>query len=175
MTQIIRLKVIKPARINDKAFRGEINRAMRETLRTIREDFGKTTKTWKRAVDFEEHERLGTQEPSPMVRVDTDNEIYGYVNDGTRPHPIWAGIYTGKSDKKALAFPSVFSPKTTPGIIGSQAGSSGGATRFAPYVQHPGTEARKFDEAIKKEREPWFRRRMERAMRDAARASGHSL
>lgn len=169
------VKVIKPERFRSGAMRRELARALQQTGKAIKVDFDSTTATWKRKVDFDTTEKLGAGEPVMSVRVDTGNEVYAYVNDGTRPHVIQAGIYTGKSDKRALAFPSSFKPKTTPGRIGSGPGSSSGPTLFAPMVHHPGTEARKFDEAIVKERRPWFEKKVEQAMKSAARASGHDL
>ena len=175
-TGVTVIKVIKPRRFKDKEFNRVLRNEMRKAARVIKKDFEATTRTWKRKPKFVMHTKLRQDEPSPSVRVDTDNLIYFFLNDGTKKHDIWAGIYTGKSDKKVLAFPSIFSPKTFPGFVGSVAGVSGGPTVFTPYViEHPGTKARKWDEAIKKEREPWFKDRMEEAMLIARDRSGHAL
>lgn len=101
------------------------------------EDFKVTTATWQHQPDFS----IDTPNADRRV-VGTDDEIYGYVSGGTKPHIIVA-------HGKALAFPGGgFRPKSRPGYIGSNKGSKGGAVVFRPRVQHPGTEARKFDEAI---------------------------
>jgi len=73
-----------------------------------------------------------------------------------------------------LFFPSQFVPKTQPGIIGSNPGFVGERDTLTPMVNHPGTEPRNFDKIIQKTWEPKFKRQMEGAMREAARASGHS-
>lgn len=101
------------------------------------EDFKVTTQTWQHQPDF------AIDTPSEDRRiVGTDDEIYGYVSGGTKPHIIVA-------HGKALAFPGGgFRPKTRPRYIGSNKGSKGGAVVFRPKVNHPGTTARKFDEAI---------------------------
>jgi len=103
----------------------------------------------------------------------TDNEIYGYVNDGTRPHPIFP------KKAKALAFQwggkGSYTPKTTPRVIGSRAGGPSGPTVYRPYVQHPGTKGRHFDEEIEKLMQPRFKRAMEKAMSDARKKSGHAI
>lgn len=166
-------KAIKPARLRDKAMRLALLNAMRKAGTQIKKDFQGTTKTWKRKPKFEVIVSLTG--PGPVLLVGTDDEIYGYVNFGTKPHPIFAGIYTGKSSKKVLAFPSMHTPKTTVGSLTSSAGSSGGPTVFTPFVMHPGTKARDFEGQIKKKREPWFKRQMERAMIDVAKASGHAM
>ena len=164
-------KVIKPRRFDDKAFERKIAAAAKKAASGIEGDFKKTTKTWHQQPDFEKVVALPP--PAVEVMVATDDEIYGYVNNGTEPHEIWAGAYTGKSDKTVLAFSSQFVPKTQPGIIGSNPGFVGERDTFVPMVHHPGTEARNFDKIIQRDWEPKFKRLMESAMRDAARASGH--
>ncbi len=167
------MKSIKPQRLKIAAFRLAWLNAMRKAGKVIKSDFEKTTKTWKHKPVFEIV--ISLTGPGPLLLVGTDDEIYGYVSRGTEEHPIFAGIFTGKSSKKSLAFPSKFSPKTKPGFIGSSPGSSGGSTVFVPYVNHPGSAARKFEEAIKKKRGPWFKKQMEQAMSEAARKSGYAL
>lgn len=167
-------KEIKPRRFKEAAFRLELLNAMRKAATQVKKDFQATTKTWKHQPKFEVLVSLKAP-PGPTILVATDDKIYRFVNEGTKPHPIFAGIYTGKSGKRALAFPSVSTPKTTPGSLSSGPGRKGGATVLRPYVQHPGTEARNFDEAVKKKREKWFKRQMEKAMSRAAKKSGHAI
>ncbi len=169
----ILIKEIKPSKLRVDALRLELLNEMRKVGTDVKKDYEKTTRTWKHKPKFEVSVSL--KPPGPTLIVETDDEIYGYVDKGTKPHLIFAGIYTGKSSKKALAFPSKFSPKTKPGVIGSSSGSSGGPTVFRPYVQHPGSKPRGFEEAIGKIWTPKYKRWMEAAMRKAARASGHAL
>lgn len=169
---MILTKTIKPSRLRDDALRLELLNAMRDVGRKVKKDFEATTKTWERKPEFE---MLISLVGGPTVLVGTDDEIYRYVNEGTKPHPIFAGVYTGKSDKKVLAFPSIFRPKTTPNVIGSGPGFKGGDTVFRPYVDHPGTKPRNFSKIIKKKWEKQYKRRMEQAMREAAKKSGHGL
>lgn len=76
----------------------------------------------------------------------TDDKVYSYVSDGTRQHVIVA------KKAKVLAFgPSA--PKTTPGSLSPGGGSRGAASTFRKRVNHPGTKARKFDEAAARELE----------------------
>jgi len=100
-------------------------------------DFKVTTQTWQHKVAFD------IQEPSADRRVvGTDDDIYNYVSGGTKPHVIVAR-------GKALVFPGGgFRPKTEVRVIGSGAGSKGGASVFRPKVNHPGTQAREFEETI---------------------------
>ena len=173
---MILVKTIKPGR-----FKGDpMNRILRNQLRKvgntiIREDYGAITKNWEEEnkPKIKLHTHLTARTPSPSIEIEVTGRVWNYVEEGTKPHAIFAGIYTGKSKKKSLAFPSMFSPKTTPGVIGSKAGKRGGTTVFTPFVWHPGTEPRHFHKAIVKKRRPWFKRQMEDAMREAVRASGH--
>ena len=100
-------------------------------------DFETTTATWSHKVAFQ----IDKSQADRRI-VGTDDEIYGYVSGGTRPHIIVA-------HGKALAFPGGgFRPKTRVRYIGSNKGNKGGAVVFRPKVNHPGTAPREFDEAI---------------------------
>jgi len=100
-------------------------------------DFAVTTATWSHKVAFQ----VDKGRPDRRV-VGTDDEIYGYVTGGTRPHIIVA-------HGKALAFPGGgFRPKSRVRTIGSNKGSKGGAVILRPRVNHPGTTAREFEDVI---------------------------
>jgi len=173
MVSVIRVNVITPVPIREDFFYTAIEKALKDTQNRLRKDFERTVSTWSRAVDFEDdlHVRKGDPEASTIVY--TEDEIYGYVNNGTRPHQIWAGFYTGRSDKTALAFPSLFVPKTRPGSLRSRPGMRGGDTVYRPFVHHPGTEAREFDEQIKDKEEKWVAKRLEQALAWAIKKSGY--
>lgn len=164
-------KAIKPRRFRSEAFTQAITAAAHEAGKEIKKDFEATTKTWNHKPQFVKE--VDTKASPVQVLVGTDDEIYRYVDEGTKPHPIFAGIYTGKSNKRALAFPSAFTPKTKPNVIGSSQGSKGGSMVVVPYVQHPGTEPRNFDKVILRKWEPIWKARALRLLRDFARASGH--
>ena len=168
---MIALKSIKPSALKESALRLELLNAMRKAGREITKDFESTTRTWEHKPRFET--LLSLTGPGPVVLVATDDKIYGYVTRGTKPHLIWAGYYTGKSGKRALVYPGRSVPKTRPGVLGSGPGSRSGPTMVRPYVQHPGTKARRFDELIERNWRSRFRRDMEAAMRRAAAKSGH--
>lgn len=169
---VVLVKAIKAPRLRDDAMRLVLLNAMRKAGRfLVKTDFKKTTKTWKHQPKFET--LISLKPPGPTILIGTDDQVWNWLNEGTRPHAIFAGIFTGKSNKKALAFPSRFKPKTRVKSLKSQAGSSGGPTVVVPFVQHPGTEAREWGQLIATKRQRWFQKQMERAMADAAHASGH--
>lgn len=79
------------------------------------------------------------------IVVGTDDQIFQWTSEGTKPHPIAA------VNAPSLVFPSLWSPKTAKNSLGAQPGGIGkhlGHWRKEQVVQHPGTEAREFDEDI---------------------------
>lgn len=111
--------------------------AMDEAAQECLEDFERTTATWEHKPAFE------AVAVSDGYVVGTDDEIYGYVDEGTRPHVIVA-------KGKALAFGVGGAPKTQPGVIGSSGGSKGSGRVYVKRVNHPGTKPRNFTEQIHK-------------------------
>lgn len=173
MPAAYQVKLIKPKTLNQKGMRLVFLNAVRKQATVIKKEFEKTTATWEKPIKFESIVGLRRTPPGPELLVFTDNEIYGYVNDGTRPHPIFP------VRAKALAFQwggkGSYTPKTTPRVIGSKTGGPSGPMVYRPYVQHPGTKGRHFDKEIEKLMRPRFKRAMEKAMSDARKKSGHAI
>jgi hypothetical protein len=152
----IQFKGIKPQKMNIKAIRDELLKELELEGEDTVEMFERTTRTWTHKPEFEVLTDLAGD--GAAILVGTDDEIYGYVDKGTRPHVIAA------RRAPMLRFPSSFVSKTTPGIIGSRGGRSAGPMRYAKAVLHPGTEPRNFSETIQKARKKTFQRRMLGAM-----------
>jgi hypothetical protein len=110
----------------------------REALRLFRG----TVRTWRRKPTFQVLTEARGGDVS--ILVGTDDEIYGYVDRGTRPHVI------RPRNARRLRFNSVFTAKTTPGSLQSGAGGSKPPTVYALEVLHPGTQPRGFTERILK-------------------------
>lgn len=160
-------KSIKPARFRSEAFRQHITTAANQVANGIEADFRATTATWEHKPAFE---KIVDTVASPVqILVGTDDPIYAFVDMGTRPHAIFP------RNAKVLAFPSAYSAKTSPGVIGSSGGGSSGSTVFAAYVQHPGTAPRNFDETIARKWAPRFKAAMEAALRAGATATGYGI
>jgi hypothetical protein len=170
----ILVKPFKPTRFRDEAIRAALEEEARAVAAEIRHDYKLTTATWRHEVKFEEDVEVGPV--AVTIMISTDDRVYGYVDYGTRPHAIWAGIYTGRSNKRSLAFHEEFTPKAPlPGVIGSEEGRRGGKMIFRPYVEHPGTRAREFSKIITEKWRKKFRQCMEKALARGARESGHVL
>lgn len=169
MPSALVIKAIKPARFNDKAMTERLRYHAKKVAEEMKKDFEATTKTWQHKVAFTQTVSGGKGLEGIVAEVATSDEIYTYVDQGTKPHiirPVHA---------KMLAFPSIFSPKTKPRVIGSGSGMKGPVDTFRQEVHHPGTEAREFSKTIEEKWQPRFRDRMQAAMKDAAKASGHSM
>ena len=173
MAGAVVFKAIKPPRMKDENFRLAIYDAMFVSGEWAKKEFEKTTKTWSKKPKFEV--MMSRAGGDMQVGVFTDDEIYNYVNGGTKPHLIFAGIYTGKSNKKALRFRGSYYAKTFPGVINSVGGGSFGAWQHRPYVQHPGTKPRNFDTAIFKLWQPRYKRALEEAMKVWAKSTGQYI
>jgi len=114
-----------------------LGNALTGTAKAIKVDYGVTTQTWAKRPGF-----VITKFGPFSISVATDNEIYGYVDDGTRAHII------SPKRAKVLAFGSTYRPKTSVRVIGSTGGGKGGDIVHAMVVHHPGTDAREFTETI---------------------------
>lgn len=155
--------------MKDDVFRLEMLNAMHKIQRGIERDFKETTKTWSHQPKWDSV--IDTKGGQLAVLVGTDDPIYKYVNDGTKPHVIVPRT------KKALRFPwdgyGSHIPKTIPTWIGSFPEQVPTNTVYFKKVNHPGNEARMFDEEIQKFWTPRFKTAIEEAMRNAAKKSGH--
>ena len=165
---MITFRAIKPGAFNLKALEKEIRDAQRTWMTKVVKEYQGTTKHWKHRVAFTG--RMSERGMVTTVEVGTDDEIYGYVDEGTKPHTI-----RPKRPGGVLAFPSVSAPKTKPGSLKSGAGKSGGPTVFTREVHHPGTKARKFSKQIKKKMEPVLEADIQNAMGRGVKKSGYGM
>jgi len=171
------VKIIKPSKLNQVAIYDALVNAMILFGKDLLKEFKKTTKTWKRKPKFETLRDTGIAAGKMEIAVLTDDEIYGYLNDGTgkwgpshKEYPI-PKVFTPKS--KRLKFQKSYSAKTSPGVIGSKSGGPSGPFVVRGQIMHPGIEPRKFDNVIHDYMQPRYKRKMEAAMKKAAAASGH--
>lgn len=128
---------------------GNMIAAERNTLEDLRQgirgDLAKVTATWEhKPIFFEQkqHASGGTLFPSE-IRITTNDAIYRFVDEGTKPHMIRPRTPGG-----VLAFQRGYVRKTYPGYITSVQGGKFGPLRYARAVRHPGTKPRKFTETI---------------------------
>jgi hypothetical protein len=140
---------------NLAAVQRAITGTLTQTAQDAQSDLEKTTATWKRKVTF-------AITPIPDgFQVDTNDEIWGYVDEGTPPHIIVP------KHGKVLVFGPGARAKTTPRVIGSTAGARGGAPVKVRVVNHPGTEAREFSQALQEKYNDELPKRIDAALGEA--------
>jgi hypothetical protein len=136
------------------------DRVLHDVAEEAKQDFEKTVETWKDKPKFEIDERPRS------IAVITDDEIFGFVDRGTKPHTIRA------KNQNALAFQGGYQAKTTPRVIASRPGGRSGPTVFAVEVHHPGTEAREFTKTIYNKWQREFTNRMREALKQGIESIG---
>ena len=130
-----------------------ITNGKRAAAKAVKADFDTTTQTFKHRPTFT------IEDQGDTTTIATDDEVYGFLDDGTDPH-----IITAKSPNKPLTFGVGGAPKTTPRVIGSRPGVKGSTIVRAQSVNHPGTAARDFSGEIKKKWDQEFPDVMQRAI-----------
>jgi hypothetical protein len=157
---MITLKPIIPKQqFNPADMDRALNDAVAKTLKVGAGYFKRTTSSWKTSVKFEVD---GPENGAGAVG--TNNDIYGYVSRGTRPHliaPKNASVLSWEGGKYAA--------KTRTGVLGSRGGGlrpTGGVGQavFARVVHHPGTKARAFEEIVAKRLQPVLEREVTAAI-----------
>lgn len=138
--------------------------------RAMLRDYRKTVQTWTKKPRFRKEAKVTRS--FLKVTAGTDNEIYAYVDKGTRRHII----RPKPSNKKGLLFfRSGYRAKTRRGFIGSTAGGSFGKVVVARKVDHPGSEGRHFSVTIQEKRRPWFLKLSKELMVDIADAVNNKI
>jgi len=160
----IAMRAVKAKLNASGALPPEVLKALKDAGDRLEEDYRQVTKTWHHKPDIERQEELSSSKA--RVVVGSSDRIYSYVTKGTPAHRICP------RRAKRLRFREGYRSKTTPGVVGSQAGGSHGGEVFSAGVSHPGTEKRDFENAIVDKESSWFCDRMNQAFRDAARRTG---
>lgn len=164
----IHIEAIRPRKspvINVEAFKREMSAAVDQTAADMLHDFEKTTRTWTTQVKFYARPKGGQLGRRDLtITVYTNNQIYQYVEAGTKPHII------RPKKANALHFLGGYRAKTRPGFIGSSQGGASGESVFAKEVHHPGTKPRNFAAIIARKHTPRFKKNVDAAMARAARS-----
>lgn len=174
---MIFVKVIQPKPIKEKELRGYLLGEQRKIGAEVKKDYQATVRTWGNKPKFVAQQSLAGGSASLFVGLEGTGskaeQVWNMLDKGTKPHVILPGAVTGKSNKKSLRFPGVYTAKTMPGVLGSKGGGASGDPVFAKKVNHPGTKARKWEKAIAKKWTKPYAVRMQKAMDAGVRASGH--
>lgn len=153
----LKIQAIKPqGMVKAEAYEKALKQAVYKSAALILRDLESTVRTWKQKPTFDV--TITEQGGSYAVTAGTDDEIYGYVNDGTRPHAI------RPRRARYLRFSSGYKAKTRVGIIGSFQGGAFGSDVFSSGVFHPGFPGRKFTEKIQKRRQVTTRQEIDQSL-----------
>jgi len=129
-----------------------IDRQMAVEVKKTLEDFRTATKTWRNQPLFE------VEKGKFRAVVFTRDEIFGYVDLGTKPHEIRPKYAS------ALRFNSMFQPKTVPNRLKAGKGASSPPVVFAQVVRHPGNEPRNISILIGKRSQRRFVKALDSAI-----------
>ena len=122
-----------------------LEKSVYKTVSLAHRDLLSTVRTWEHKPKFDITVTRSGNEYS--VAAGTDDKIYGFVDQGTKPHDI------KPKRSQYLAFSSGYRAKTRVGIIGSREGGAFGDTVIASSVHHPGFPGRMFIQRIQKRRQ----------------------
>lgn len=136
----MKMNVILPKRLvfNAPKMARAVRNGRTAAAKGAKADFDTTTQTFATRPTF-----TIDHESDELTVVSTDDEVYGFLDDGTPAHDI------APKPGGMLVFGTGGSPKTSPGVIGSKRGGRGGAmVHTRKVVHHPGTQPRKFSTVI---------------------------
>lgn len=164
----LRFKSTFTKELKGRAMRGKLLNALRLVQVRMVEEFEKTVETWENPPNFRrEQGKVRETEQLAWIDVTTDDDIYGLVNEGSPPH------FIGPRGDNMIIFHSEYTQKTMPGVIDSFEGGAGPKDRLIEFIpEHPGFPGRHFDQQVAQDFMPLFRYEMNRAMAEAAKASG---
>lgn len=145
--------------------RAVIAEEMRKIAEDMVADFQSTTESWSHKPVFDVN--LSLEGNVPSIEITTVDEVYGFVDKGTKAH------FIAPVNAKALAFQTGYTPKTSPGFLGSMVGGASGPVAFSSGHMVSGIKPRKFSQKITDKWKSEFGKRMKIAMKLAAEATGH--
>lgn len=137
---MITITSIQTSKLNLPSLLEIVNKEARKEAEKIQKEFGGTVKTWKKKPKF-----TITMQEGGSYEIGTDNPIYGFVDQGTKPHIIRA-----KNAPYLSFYRTGFVSKTKPNSLNNRAGRK--ATQDftqVKQVNHPGTEPRNFTKLIR--------------------------
>jgi hypothetical protein len=154
----MKLKAIVPKRLlKSKDVEKAVAAAVNSSLEVIERDFKRTTRTWEHKVAFTVI-KAGMNGGALEGAVGTDDDVFNFVDKGTKPHLILP------NSAQALHFQTGYASKTSPNVVGSHTGGPSGGFVFADHVNHPGIEARNLSDEIIRRRQGMLESRVEQAI-----------
>lgn len=153
---VIFFKAIKEGTLNQAKINAVLQAEAEKIAADMELDLLVTTATWKRDVKFEHITEIKGE--GITILVGTNDPIWDMLNKGTQPHVILP------RNASVLHFKGTYTAKTIPGVLTARPGGSSGKDIFSQGVIHPGTEARKWDQALEKKWRKKLPDRVEKAI-----------
>ena len=149
---------IAPKQIFDlKKIEANIDSGLDDGARKVQGELGRNTTTWNHDVRFEIAREKGVR------IIDTNDQIYQYVTNGTPAHPIRA-----RNAPYLAFFRTGFRSKTRAGRLGSSGGARATQNfRRMKQVMHPGIQARNFEELTVKKWQKYIVKILETAIKNS--------
>ena len=159
---LVQIKPIIPDKLKPLDLSPAVRRLVAEEAVEVRTDYERTVKTWKHKPIFV----IRWNKDRTGATVGTDNDIYKFVDEGTKKHPITPhGNYP-------LRFTIGGQAKTRVMTINSFQGAKGSKSVVARAVEHPGTKARKFTPVILRAHKRMFAKRLQQEITRMAKRNG---
>lgn len=162
----ISIKLPDPSKFSSQRFIDAIEKAQQDKIvPALKNLFRQTVEGWQNPPEFMS-EKIRTPN-SIGVRVfagGPNAEKYALVVKGSPRHPIYP------KNRGLLYFRPGYVPSTKPRVLSSRAYSRSGDYVSASKVDHPGFEAREFDQVIGEQHKPDFERDMQDAINDEAKS-----
>lgn len=138
----------------------EVEHAMDDWSRIVRNQYRATTRTWSVQPVFFKTKKGSFSAGYIQVSVYTGSSQYYWIDQGTRPYPIEA------RRKPTLAYQSLYHRATRPRVLGSRSRHG----KYGPWVRprrvrHSGITARNFTNEIAKRHRNTLIRNINRAIR----------
>jgi hypothetical protein len=136
----------------------EIESTITDTLKLSKIQYEHTTSTWAHKPKFtiSHFRRTGN---SISRDIYTKDEVYGYLDDGTRGHMV------RPRRARRLRFQPNYTTKTQRWWLGSRIGGSYGPFAYSRGHYVRGIQAREYTKIIADLREPWFAEQVFRLMK----------
>lgn len=132
---------------------------MNRFTKLVESDFDSSTKDFDDKPNF--IRKVEVKNTQIVGRNFTDNEVYGFLNYGTKRH------FVAPKAGGVLRFRTGYRTKTQRGRIRSRSGGASGGVAYSKGHYVSGIKARKFDKLIKEKRKKDFIDIMSNALRDA--------
>lgn len=160
----VSINAITPKNLtSSKEYAKVIKQAAMKTAKLVGRDYESTTRTWSSKNKPTFDVIVAESDGDYLITAGTDSLLYKWTDEGTKPHII------RPRRSRFLRFRVGGRAKTTPNVIGSQAGSRGDSWRTADFVLHPGTRARNFTKRIQERRQKTAEQEISQAIAKVAR------